>query len=91
MRTNVRVGRDVALSELLGQYDAVFLGTGPRSAVDPVVIDLANAGDPVTLTTATEGVFAEGSALRGAGKLLTRPFSVRRVQGRELHRPLPQA
>jgi glutamate synthase (NADPH) small chain len=64
IRTGVCLGRDVALSELLKEFRAVYLGIGPTPAADSPLVDVMTAPNPVTLATGLEGVFAAGSSLR---------------------------
>jgi glutamate synthase (NADPH/NADH) small chain len=64
IRTGVRLGRDITISDLRGQYGAVYLAMGSQAAADPVCKPLADSTDPVTLTTSMDAVFCGGGARR---------------------------
>jgi glutamate synthase (NADPH/NADH) small chain len=70
--TGTHVGGDTTIAELLGQFDAVYLGIGRAAPVadakgsNPVVSRaVAGAIDPLTFATCERGVFAGGSLRHG--------------------------
>ena len=68
-RLGTRVGRDVALADLAGQFDAVLVAVGKCEAADAGALGLATAKDGLetdrsTYRTPTAGVFAAGDAVR---------------------------
>ncbi len=71
VRTEVRLGRDLTLEELIKEYDAVYLGIGDaephpdtRGLDRAVIREMVDAIDPVTLATPQKAVFAGGSMRR---------------------------
>lgn len=64
IRTGVGLGRDVSLTDLVAQYDAVYLAIGAEAAHADGVEPFGRI-DPAVLTTAKESVFAGGSMRRG--------------------------
>lgn len=66
---NTAVEGDVGLSDLLRDFDAVYMGVG-SAGLNSFRLGVAEGEhyvDPVTFATAREGVFAGGSLLRQAG------------------------
>lgn len=97
---NTRLGRDLTLTELQAQFDAVFLATGELQPQQAAELGLAAPGPrlPVklaTLETAQPGVFAGGDLVRrrrlairsvADGKLAAVGIS-RYLQGRPIEEP----
>jgi glutamate synthase (NADPH/NADH) small chain len=70
-RTGMHVGRDTTITELLGQFDAVYLGIGRAAPVadarglDPVLSRAVGGPiDPLTFATCEQRVFVGGSLRR---------------------------
>lgn len=70
VRLNTALGKDVFLSELQGDFDAVYIGIGSGAALsnDPEVDSSGRIPvDDITFETGRTGVFAGGSAVNGSG------------------------
>ena len=89
LQSGARVGQDVSLEELRGEFDALLAATGELSEEEPGALGLATAGGRVqadrrTQMTALPGVFVAGSALSpsrhavravGSGQMAARSIS----------------
>jgi NADPH-dependent glutamate synthase beta subunit-like oxidoreductase len=71
IRFNLTVGKDVTISDLQRDFDAVYVGSGANSRSE-IGLELNSDGlvavDPTTFETGLAGVFAGGSLIRGAAR-----------------------